>query len=182
LKALASGGAKNVRPAEYSFEDGVRALKDKIIDALLVATFIIDPEKMMVGPNPAFSELLATAKVKFISYEEGTYDRARSEMGLSNPYEMVIPPGSLGPMQTEPWRVGGSPICWGCATAMPDEVVYEFTRIMAANAARFTEVHISGKGINPKWMPRVMPAEYIHPGAVKYYKEAGVASLIGKRW
>jgi TRAP transporter TAXI family solute receptor len=180
--AIIASGAKNVKFSEYSFTAGVRAIKDGLIQGLLTGAFLRDPVTGKHVPNPAFSQVLSTAKTYFVSFEKGTYDNICKEQGrrLS---EYIVPPGGLGPAQTVPWRVAGGPIGWGGDKAIPNDVVYEFTRIMAENAHRFGDFHPSGKSITPERMAKMgTAAKYIHEGALRYYKEAGLDKYIGRRW
>lgn len=180
--ALIAGGATDLKVSEYSFTDGVRALKDGLIKGLLVAGFLRDPETGQHVPNPAFSELLSTSKVYFVSYEKGTYDKICEEQGrrLS---EYVLPPGGISPAQTVPWRVAGGPIGWGGDQALPNDVVYEYTKIMAENAHRFGDFHPSGKSITPERMARWgYPPSEIHEGALRYFREVGLEKYVTHRW
>ena len=180
--SLKAGGAVNFKVAEYDFTGGVRALKDGLIQGLLVSAFVNNVETRKHIPNPAFAELLSTAKVHFVSYKEGTYDEVSLKQGRRKA-EYALPPGSVGPMQTEPWRVAGYPIGWSCDRALPDHVVYEFTRIMVENAHKYGDFHITGKVLTKELMPRFgFPRDQMHPGAVKYYEEKGLAGGIGHNW
>ena len=53
-----------------------------------------------------------------------------------------------------------------------EEVVYNFTKLLYENAAKIAEQHPAGKAINPKNVIKNVGVPF-HPGAVKYYKEAG---------
>jgi TRAP transporter TAXI family solute receptor len=179
---LLASGATNIKVAQYDFTGGVRALKDGLIQGLLVSGFISDVATKKHIPNPAFAELLSTAKVYFVSYKEGIYDSISLKLKRRKS-EYVVPPGMMSPMQTEPWRVAGYPIGWSCDRAVPDHVVYEFTRIMGENIHKFGDFHITGKVLNRELMPRFgFPREKMHPGALKYYDEKGLAGGIGKIW
>lgn len=180
---LKAAGATNFKVAEYDFTGGVRALKDGLIKGLLVSGFISDVPSKKHIPNPAFAELLSTAKVYFVSYPEDVYDKiARGQKRLRKS-EYVVPPGGMSPMQTAPWRVAGFPIGWSCDRSMPDHVVYEFTRIMAENIHKLGDFHVTGKVMTKDLMPKFgYSRELMHPGAVKYYEEQGLAGGIGKIW
>ena len=55
-----------------------------------------------------------------------------------------------------------------------DEVVYKVARAMHNHKPKLVESLRAFGGFNPKGMHKEMPAPF-HPGAVKYYKEAGLA-------
>jgi len=181
-EAILASGAQNVRFVEYDFMGGVRALKDGIIQGLLVAGFCIDPSTKKFVPNPAFSELLSTAKVYFVSFEDNSYNNIAKKFGR-HLAESKLPPGSISPMQTKPWNVAADVIGWACDRTMPEDVVYEYVRIMAENVTKYGEFHPTGKGLTKKFMARInQPIEYVHPGALKYYKESGLDKEIEKKW
>ena len=174
--AVLKAGIKDVKFSEHGFVDGVRALSDGLIDALLSATFLLDDKAQKYGPNPALNELMSTKKVTFCSFDQKAYDAARADLPSSEffeNYSYVIPPNGLQG-QTEPWVVQGGPITWSCDAEMPDEVVYEITRIMAENAGKFQDFHPLGKIITPENMAKLGNEEKVHPGALKYYQEQGI--------
>lgn len=57
--------------------------------------------------------------------------------------------------------------------AMSDKAVYDLTRALVKNVAHIQEVHKSMAALNPKLMASLKIVPY-HPGAVKYYREAGL--------
>lgn len=95
---------------------------------------------------------------------------------------LVVPAKSLGETQTEPMAIVSSPIFWAAGTDVPDEVVYEVTRIMhnAAKKGDFANYHASGKGITPEflstsfWATEEECRKNYHPGALKLYDEMGL--------
>jgi len=174
--AILKAGVKNVRFSEHGFVDGVRALSDGLIDVLLTGAFLVDPVNKRFGPNPAMNELMSTRKVYFCSFDKEAYDAARTELkspDLYSNYSYVVPPGGLKG-QTEPWVVQGGPIVWRCDRKMPEEVVYEVTRIMAENAPKFKDYHPLGRTITPENMAKLGNEKNVHPGALRYYKEKGI--------
>lgn len=56
-----------------------------------------------------------------------------------------------------------------------EDVVYNFTKLMYENRAQIAEQHPAGKAINPKNAIRDTGTPF-HPGAIKFYKEAGIWS------
>lgn len=174
--AVLKAGAKDVRFQEMGFEDGIRAIGDGLIDGILAATFMSDPKDLKFGPNPALGELIATKSVQFVSFDKKAYDEAQKELArgtVMEYYSYTVPAGAV-PKQTHPWVVQGGPITWNCDKEMPDEVVYEIIRIMAANTAGFEKYHPLGKTITPENMAKLSNESVVHPGALKYYKEKGI--------
>ena len=53
------------------------------------------------------------------------------------------------------------------------DVVYNLTKLMYENRAQIAEKHPAGKAINPKNVVRDTGTPF-HPGAIKFYKEAGI--------
>jgi TRAP transporter TAXI family solute receptor len=178
--AVLKAGAKNVRFSEHGFVDGTRALSDGLIDALLTGGFMVDAVNIRFGPNPAMNELMSTKKVYFVSFDKAAYEAAAAELpspDLWTNYPFVIPPGGYKG-QTEPYIAQGGPITWTVDIAMPNDVVYEVTRIMAENADKFKDYHPLGRIITPENMAKLGSESVVHPGALQYYKEQGIK--IGK--
>ena len=174
--AILKAGVKKVKFSEHGFVDGVRALADGLIDVLLTGGFMVDAVNIKFGPNPAMNELMSTKKVYFVSFDRKAYDAAQAELPspeLMTTYSYVIPPGGYKG-QTEPYITQGGAISWSCDKAMPNEVVYEITRIMAEQSGKFKEYHPLGRSITPENMAKLGNEAVVHPGALKYYKEKGI--------
>jgi len=56
---------------------------------------------------------------------------------------------------------------------VPEDVVYKMTKSMFENLGQMTAAHSAAKAINPKTAAKNTPVP-LHPGAAKYYKEAGL--------
>ena len=174
--AILKAGANDVKFSEHGFVDGVRALSDGLIDALLAAGFLVDDKNKKFGPNPAMNELMSTKNVYFCSFDQEAYDAARAELPSPeyfDSYSYVIPPDGYKGL-THPYVVQGGPITWSCDESMPDDVVYEITRIMAENADKFKDYHPLGRTITPENMAKLSNEKRVHPGALKYYKEKDI--------
>lgn len=97
------------------------------------------------------------------------------------PLGMIAPAKSLGATQTEDMVYVSTPIYWSAGVEMPEDVVYEITKILyeAAKKGEFASYHAMGKGITPEfltmsfWEDENERAAMFHPGAVKFYKEVG---------
>ncbi|GEM_PF-1138391 len=98
------------------------------------------------------------------------------------PLGMVAPAEAFGPTQTEPVVFVATPIYWSAGIEVPDDVVYEVTRIIyeAAGNEDFVPYHAMGRGITEDFVIRSFweteeerLANY-HPGALKYYDDIGI--------
>lgn len=56
---------------------------------------------------------------------------------------------------------------------LPDDVVYALTKALCENPQRIRAVHQTYAGFEPSDCPKYIDPEYIHPGAMRYYKESG---------
>jgi TRAP transporter TAXI family solute receptor len=56
---------------------------------------------------------------------------------------------------------------------VPDEVVYAITKEVFVNLERFKKLHPAYGGLTKEKMLQGLSAP-LHPGAIKYYKEAGL--------
>ena len=54
-----------------------------------------------------------------------------------------------------------------------EELVYQFTKLLFENRAAVAEKHPAGKALNPKNAVRKTGVPF-HPGAIKFYREAGI--------
>ena len=60
-------------------------------------------------------------------------------------------------------------------TDVPEDLVYAFTKTLMENAAELDAYHALGTTIRPETaLSGLDPNIPIHPGAARYYKEAGV--------
>lgn len=85
-------------------------------------------------------------------------------------------PGKFGPKQKEPWSVNASTMLWSADVEMPNEVTYEICRIIYEHYKEFGKYHITGKAISPETMSKSESSDpkFVHPGALKFYKEKGL--------
>lgn len=136
-------------------------------------------------PNPAMAELIATkgGKLHFIDIDEKTLKAVSDRLGYPLSSEPA-PAGSYGPAQTAPFR-GFVALSVGLASfsRADEDLIYEVTKALATNSFRFKEYHTSGKDITPERLVQTLTItdeKDMHPGALKYYKEAGLWKLFKK--
>jgi len=57
---------------------------------------------------------------------------------------------------------------------VPDEVIYKIVKVMHENKDELVKAHASFRDFDPKDQARPHSSVPFHPGAIKYYKEAGI--------
>jgi len=174
LKELGVYGEVTIK--NLGFKAMYDALRDGLVDVVLFAAFGGVVTKIF--PQPFLIETLKAKKDKlyFVAWPHETLEKVFDRIGFSRPLVM-IPVGTL-PLQTKP--IEGTGIvtpALGCQAGADKELIYEITKTLAENAGKFADYHPSFTGVTLENMVKLMPLyseKEIHPGAIKYYKEAGV--------
>ncbi|MBU2055454.1 MAG: hypothetical protein KKC25_10820 [Proteobacteria bacterium] len=104
---------------------------------------------------------------------------------------MIAPARSLGATQSDDMVYLSTPVYWSAGIEMPEEVVYEITRILyeSAKSGDFKAYHAMGKGITVDfltmsfWEDKQKQKAMFHPGALKFYEKVGATlkTFIGPR-
>jgi TRAP transporter TAXI family solute receptor len=63
---------------------------------------------------------------------------------------------------------------WATHDGVPENVAYEVTKALYENTAIMGQVHVQGKNITLNTATSVASVP-LHPGALRYYKEKGIA-------
>ena len=92
---------------------------------------------------------------------------------IGAPYLPVVIPAGTYDGQTEdvPTAAVGNFLI--THDGVPEETVYQMTKLLFENLDRLSASHAAAKGIDPKKALDGMPVP-LHPGAERYYKEAGL--------
>lgn len=176
----------SVKPVHGGLGACLNALQDGAAQASVMMFDYIYPQEFRYGSY--LEELKGRGNLYFL--QQGNLETNISMISKacrSKEYErmdlptlaLVVPSKALGPTQNEPMAVVSTPIYWSAGKEMPNEVVYEITRILyeAARKGDFVPYHLLGKGITPDflttsfWETEKVCRENYHPGAVKFYDE-----------
>jgi uncharacterized protein len=149
--------ASELKSAEQS-----QALADNKVDAI---AFIVG------HPNGSIQEATTTTDAKLISVSGPEVDA----LVEANPYytKTVIPGGMYAgnPEDTETFGVGATFVT---TADMPEEVVYELVKAVFENFEDFKKLHPAFASLDKEEMTRAGLSAPLHPGAERYYKEAGL--------
>ncbi len=179
----------SIKPMFGGTSAALTALQDGAADAGMVMFTYLYPDTFALG---SFLEQLQTRGTLYFLEQgnvEENIERIR-KAGHSEEYAkaplptlaLVVPAKALGETQTEPMAIVSSPIFWAAGTDVPEDVVYEVTRVMyeMAEKGEFADYHVFGKGITPEflvtsfWETEEECRRNYHPGALKYYDERGI--------
>ena len=101
----------------------------------------------------------------------------RSEMKKINPgYTLVTIPKGTYPKQDQDVKVIGYATHIVVSCKLPEDTVYRMTKAMADNIKSMAAVNKAMEKLTPKDMAEDIGVPF-HPGAAKYYKEAGIAVM-----
>jgi TRAP transporter TAXI family solute receptor len=92
---------------------------------------------------------------------------------IGAPYISVTIPAGTYEGQTEPVETAAVGNFLITHEGVSEETVYQMTKLLFENLPKLTAAHAAAKAIDPKKALEGMPVP-LHPGAERYYKEAGL--------
>jgi len=157
---VAGMGYNDVKMSFVSYTDSVTQMQDGNAVAFTLGTTI---------PSGAVMDLAAARDIKLLDMTD-MYD----DMRKINPgYTLVTVPKGTYPKQDKDVKVIGYATHIVASCKLPEEMVYTMTKAMAANVSNMAAVNKAMTGLTPKQMAEDIGVPF-HPGAAKFYKEAGV--------
>lgn len=132
----------------------------------------LDGAWIMAGlPTAAVTEMCATAGGKLVGMEEDLIKKLQAESPWYS--EFIIPAGTYDG-QTEPVRTSAVKMLLLTDAAMPDELVYSLAKTLWENLGELGSAHAVMKTVTPDMAVKDLSGIPLHPGAEKYYREAGI--------
>lgn len=116
---------------------------------------------------PSLVETAASRELYFVPVAEAQ-GKALAKYGFG--YEPI--PAGTYPNQNEPVPAAVDKVVIVINKDVPDDVVYNITKVLCENTDKWAAVHGSFKSFDPKAAADAGIA--LHPGAEQYYKEAGL--------
>lgn len=120
--------------------------------------------------SSTMTELAMTADIQFIQWGEELLDYFETEG-----FERITIPANSFEGQTEEIVNAGTPDSIYVHKDMPDDVAYALVKGIVESRDSLVEQFASIEPFDPEtaWMPEKLGGIELHPGAEKYYKEAG---------
>jgi TRAP transporter TAXI family solute receptor len=121
-------------------------------------------------PTPMVMEIVATTPIRLLEIGAAEF-KALDEL---NPvYSLTTIPADTYKGVGYPVKTVASPVLMYTTADLSEEVAYKLTKAFWENRKILAEAHATGKGI------AIQDVQYgvakVHPGALKYYQEVGVA-------
>ncbi|OQX01476.1 MAG: C4-dicarboxylate ABC transporter substrate-binding protein [Desulfobacteraceae bacterium IS3] len=164
LSAVGIDFEKDIKAEQVKAAEAPGLLQDGRIDAFFYT----------VGhPSGAFKEATAGAtKVRFVSISGPEIEKLLKEKPY---YAKATVPVKLYPTAVNDADVEtfGVKATFVTSAKVPEDVVYAITKEVFENFDEFKKLHPAYESLTKEGMLEGMSAE-IHPGAMKYYKEAGL--------
>ena len=150
----------DVKVSFVSYTDSVTQLKDGHAKAFSLGTTI---------PAGSIMDLAAAIDIKLLDLSDSIAGMKKLNPG----YNLITVPAGTYPKQDKDVQVIGYATHIVASCKLPDDVVYKMTKTMAKNVDSLVAVAKSIKGLTPAVMAQDVGVP-MHPGAAKFYKEAGV--------
>jgi len=144
---------------QASYTDAVDLMKDGHAQAFTLGTTV---------PASSVMDLASARDIKLI----GIDDKILADMKKINPgYSRIMIPANTYPKQEKPVDVIGYATHLVVACDLPEQLVYNMVKTMAANVNDMAAVNKAITGLTPRMMAEDVGVPF-HLGAAKYYKEA----------
>jgi len=153
-------GYSDVKMSFVSYTDSVTQMQDGNAAAFTLGTTI---------PSGAVMDLAAARDVKLLDLS----DQLDAMRKINPGYTLVTVPKGTYPKQDQDVKVIGYATHIVVSCKLPADTVYAMTKAMAQNIPSMTAVNKSIAGLTPKGMAEDIGVPF-HPGAARFYKEAGV--------
>ncbi len=159
---LEAGGLKmsDVRVNHVSYTDSVNQMKDGKAVAFGLNT---------QAPAGAVMDLAAARNIKLLEQS----DVYKAMLKLNPSYKLITLPKGTYPKQDKDLHVIGFSTHVVASCKLPADEVYTMTKIIAANTKTLATVAKAIGRLDAKGMAADIGVKF-HPGAAKYYKEAGI--------
>jgi TRAP transporter TAXI family solute receptor len=148
--------------AELKASEQASALCDNKIDAMVY----------VVGhPSGAIKEATTTCDSRLVEVNDPTIDKL---IGDNSYYRKAIIPGGMYQGNPDDVVTFGVAATIVSSAQVPDDVVYQVVKAVFENFNTFRRLHPAFEHLTKEEMVQDAMTAPLHPGAVRYYKEAGL--------
>jgi TRAP transporter TAXI family solute receptor len=151
---------KDFKPSYLSFSEGISAMKDGLVDVLIISSSV---------PNPAIMDISTTRDIKLLPLEDETFEKLEDVC----PWYVLgkVPAGAYKGVNVD------IPVAqrWNivvCNSDLDEDLVYKCTKVWWEHKDHLLKIHPVIRYMSLDAATKVpIP---MHPGAEKYFKEIGI--------
>lgn len=129
---------------------------------------------MLAPGSGVVKQTMSQLPVRFITVIEGEEAAAAVAKSLPGSYVGRVEPVDRLPEITEAVDLIGYQYALLTHAGMEEDTVYELVKALHANKAALIETHGSFRRFDPNAMATQVEGATFHPGAIKFYREAGI--------
>lgn len=143
-----------------SFAESSDAIKNRQIDAAFITAGV---------PNAAIQELGSTSSIHLVNIDEASFEKLAAAYPF---YAHVTIPAGTYPNQTEDASAAAIRAILICKSSLSDDLVYNLTKILYEKTDELSHAKKAEIKLEDALLGVSTP---VHPGAQRYYDEAGLA-------
>lgn len=122
-------------------------------------------------PTASITQAAASMDVVFIPYDDDAVEELTAQYPFFQP--ATIPAGTYRGLEEDYEGLDVGSMHLVTAADVPEDLIYQVTRILYENREKVVEKHAAGKAIQPGNVVRDVGTPF-HPGAERYYREIGI--------
>jgi TRAP transporter TAXI family solute receptor len=150
----------DIEEQRLNFNETAAALRDGQIDA---GFWSVGP------PTSSILDLATTRNIRIIGLSD---EEIANSLEAEPTFARYTLPANSYPGQTEPVNTLGTPNVIMVAAEMDEELAYDFLDTLYGHIDEIIAIHPSANDTTPEFALDATPIP-LHPGAVRYYEEAG---------
>ncbi len=163
LEAYGIDMDKDIQKQNLGFGPSADALKDGKIDAFFCVAGI---------PTTAITDLAMSNEITVVAVEDEKFEELSKKYGF---YTQQVVPATTYNGMTEDVKTVAVMATYIIDKDVPEDAVYNITKAMFENKDAIATAHKKGEELDAAKAIEGIPSEVpLHPGALKYYKEAGI--------
>jgi len=152
---------KDINPAYLSYAEAADQFKDSHVDACYFVVSV---------PNGALQDINVLNPVQFLEIDDAMFASITKAYPL---YARFVIPANSYQGQANPVKTIAVYSSILVRNDLPEDLVYQMTKVMYEENAAIAQAHTAGKYIKLETAAVGIQVPF-HPGAIKYYKEKGL--------
>ncbi|NLY50486.1 MAG: TAXI family TRAP transporter solute-binding subunit [Firmicutes bacterium] len=155
---------KDIEPFYLSYAESADQFKDNHIDVIMLTTG---------APNAGIQDVATVKAIRVLPFTEEEVKKIQEKYPFFSTFTL---PANTYTGQTEDVLTIAVQACFFGHKDLPEDVVYDLTKTLWENKDELARINAKAEYMDPDDPVKGITVP-IHPGALKYYKEAGVTNL-----